>query len=98
FTFGVGLCEELVKAIPILCATSMERKLDWRGACAWGLASGVGFGVAEGIMYSSDYYNGIAGFDIYLVRFLSCVALHASWTAAVAVMIWQNQANLEQDT
>ena len=98
FTFGVGLCEEIVKAIPILCATNMERKLDWRGACAWGLASGVGFGVAEGIMYSSSYYNGIAGFDVYLVRFISCVALHATWTAAVAIMIWQNEANLEQDT
>jgi RsiW-degrading membrane proteinase PrsW (M82 family) len=98
FTFGVGLCEEIVKAIPILCATRMDRKLDWRGACAWGLASGVGFGVAEGIMYSSSYYNGIEGVDIYFVRFLSCVALHASWTEAVSIMIWENRSVLEQET
>jgi len=98
FTFGVGLCEEIVKAIPILAATSMDRKLDWRGACGWGLASGIGFGIAEGIMYSGSQYNGIEGADIYMVRFISCVALHATWTAAAAIMIWQNQANLQSDT
>ncbi len=97
FTFGVGLCEEIVKAIPIIAATGMDRKLDWRGACAWGLASGVGFGVAEGIMYSSSHYNGVAGVDIYVVRFISCVALHAIWTGAASIMIWQNQANLAAD-
>jgi RsiW-degrading membrane proteinase PrsW (M82 family) len=98
FTFGVGLCEEIVKAIPILAATSMDRKFDWRGACGWGLASGIGFGIAEGIMYSGSQYNGIEGADVYLVRFISCVALHATWTAAAAIMIWQNQANLQADT
>ena len=29
--------------------------------CVWGLASGIGFGVSEGIMYSADSYNGISG-------------------------------------
>jgi hypothetical protein len=43
----------------------------------WGMASGIGFGIAEGIMYSGRYYNGVAGADIHYVRFLSCVALHA---------------------
>ncbi len=98
FTFGVALCEEICKAIPILCATNMEKKLDWRGACAWGLASGVGFGVAEGIMYSSQFYNGIFGLDIYVVRFISCVALHASWSGATALMIWRHQDSLNRDT
>jgi RsiW-degrading membrane proteinase PrsW (M82 family) len=87
-----------VKAIPILAATSMDRKFDWRGACSWGLASGIGFGIAEGIMYSASQYNGIAVADTYLVRFISCVALHATWTAAAAIMIWQNQAKLQTDT
>jgi hypothetical protein len=98
FTFGVGLCEEIVKAAPILAATSTDRKFDWRGACAWGLASGIGFGIAEGIMYSASQYNGIEGADTYLVRFISCVALHATWTASAAIMIWKNQANLQTDT
>ncbi len=85
FTMGVGLCEEFVKLIP---ATGLMKqgRCDWRGACALGLASGIGFGVAEGIMYSSDYYNGVAYGDVYLTRFVSCVGLHAIWTGAAAVL------------
>jgi RsiW-degrading membrane proteinase PrsW (M82 family) len=64
----------------------------------WGLASGVGFGVAEGIMYSSRYYNGIHACDIYVIRFVSCVALHAVWSAAVALLIWNNQEKFVRDT
>jgi hypothetical protein len=50
FTFGVGLCEELTKALPILFVARGSAELDWRAAAVWGLASGVGFGVAEGIL------------------------------------------------
>jgi RsiW-degrading membrane proteinase PrsW (M82 family) len=82
FTFGVGLCEELTKAIPLFW---YGKKLGWREACVWGMASGVGFGVSEGITYCADYYNGITGVDIYVIRFVSCVALHAVWAAAVGV-------------
>jgi RsiW-degrading membrane proteinase PrsW (M82 family) len=74
-----------------------NQDFDWRDACVLGLASGVGFGVAEGIMYSSQYYNGLDAFDIYLVRFISCVALHAVWTAAAAVMVAHNQGGFETD-
>lgn len=96
FTFGVGLCEELAKALPVFFHYfGGDGKLDERGACLWGLASGVGFGVAEGIIYSSDYYNGIALWDIYLVRFVSCVALHAIWTATVSLTICRNQSAFE---
>jgi RsiW-degrading membrane proteinase PrsW (M82 family) len=54
----------------------------------WGLASGAGFGIAEGIMYSASYYNGIYGLEAYLVRFLSCVALHAIWAGSSAVLLY----------
>ncbi len=91
FTFGVGLCEEFIKALPILARFRNEYAMDWRGACVWGLASGVGFGVAEGIIYSSDYYNGIEGPGIYVVRFVSCVGLHAIWTASVGILLWHHQ-------
>ena len=64
--------------------------MGWRGACLWGLASGIGFGVSEGIMYSSRHYNGLSGVDIYLVRFISCVALHAMWSASVGIAIARN--------
>lgn len=91
FTFGVGLCEEFVKSIPVLFRVQSHPEDDWRDAAAWGFASGVGFGAAEGIMYAADYYNGLSGGTIYVVRFISCVALHAVWSAAVGIAIWRNR-------
>src|SRR5438132_8581921 len=35
----------------------------WNSLLMWGLASGIGFGIAEGIMYSSRYYNGIESWE-----------------------------------
>lgn len=86
FVFGVGLCEELCKALPVLLYLRRE-DANWHGALLWGLASGVGFGVAEGIMYSRDFYNGIYGPGIYFVRFFSCVALHALFSGSVAILL-----------
>jgi RsiW-degrading membrane proteinase PrsW (M82 family) len=97
FTFGVGLCEELTKAMPILMAARGNTDLDWRAAGVWGLASGVGFGVAEGVLYASDYYNGIATGEIYVVRFVSCVGLHAMWAAAVGIMIARCRDEMQSD-
>jgi RsiW-degrading membrane proteinase PrsW (M82 family) len=91
FTFGVGLCEELTKALPVAFHFRSNPKLDWQGACIWGLVSGVGFGIAEGIMYSSDFYNGLASVETYIVRFIPCVAMHAIWTASAAIMIWRRR-------
>ena len=91
FTCGVGLCEELCKALPVAIYLGTTRRPDWRAACLVGLASGIGFGVSEGIMYSSDYYNGIAPGLTYLVRFASCVALHAVWASSVALLMYGNQ-------
>ncbi|HWB07701.1 MAG TPA: PrsW family glutamic-type intramembrane protease [Pirellulales bacterium] len=91
FTLGVGLCEEFTKAAPLFVKVHNGDNMSWRAACVLGLASGVGFGVAEGIMYSADHYNGMATFGIYTVRFISCVGLHAIWTASVALMLWHNQ-------
>lgn len=89
FTLGVGLCEELCKAVPMLSANKLGVHYSWRGAFIWGLASGAGFGVAEGIHYSYDMYNGFAGLGTYLVRFISCVALHAVWSGSVGISIQQ---------
>ncbi len=94
FTFGVGMCEELCKALPVLVPFKGKADITWRAACMWGLISGVGFGVSEGITYSSDFYNGISGLDTYLVRFVSCVALHAIWAGAAAIFIYKQQALL----
>jgi RsiW-degrading membrane proteinase PrsW (M82 family) len=87
FTCGVGLCEELCKALPLFPHHREGDQFNWRAYCLIGLASGVGFGISEGIMYSGDHYNGVSPGSIYVVRFISCVALHAVWTAAIAVAL-----------
>ena len=96
FTVGVGLWEELTKAIPLFYYFKKYEGMGWRGACLWGLASGIGFGVSEGVLYSSRSYNGISGADMYLVRFISCVALHAMWSASVGIAIARNVDEYER--
>ncbi|MDX1967159.1 MAG: PrsW family glutamic-type intramembrane protease [Planctomycetaceae bacterium] len=96
FTCGVGLCEELIKALPIVVYLNSGQKTTWRGACLMGLATGIGFGVSEGIHYSAEYYNGIATGLTYAVRFCSCVALHAIWSSAVALLMYNNQDWLQE--
>lgn len=97
FTFGVGLCEELCKALPLLWIYRRSDAMTWRRACLWGLASGIGFGVSEGILYSGDRYNGLAAGGIYLVRFVSCVALHATWGASVGMALERRKWVLQGD-
>jgi RsiW-degrading membrane proteinase PrsW (M82 family) len=97
FTCGVGLCEEITKALPLLYRIKPipgEEDPTWNGMLLWGLASGVGFGIAEGIMYSGRYYNGVESANIYYVRFLSCVALHAMWAGANGIAIYRRQSDL----
>jgi RsiW-degrading membrane proteinase PrsW (M82 family) len=95
YTLGVGFCEEVVKALPLLWTYRRPCEQSWRGAFVWGLTSGAGFGIAEGVMYSSRWYNGISGSESYLVRFISCVALHALWTGSVAITLHRRQALIQ---
>jgi RsiW-degrading membrane proteinase PrsW (M82 family) len=103
FTLGVGFCEELTKALPLLhlvrflpnARGESVLRMDWRTLCALGLASGVGFGVSEGITYSADYYNGVEGPAIYVVRFVSCVALHAMWAASAGLVLSKRQETVQ---
>jgi RsiW-degrading membrane proteinase PrsW (M82 family) len=57
----------------------------------WGMASGAGFGIAEGILYAGRYYNGVAGPGLYIVRFSSCVALHAIWSGSAAILMYHRR-------
>jgi RsiW-degrading membrane proteinase PrsW (M82 family) len=91
YTLGVGLCEEVCKAMPLFWNYRRPSDQSWRGAFLWGLASGAGFGLAEAILYAGKYYNGLAGPGIYPVRFISCVALHALWTGSVGITLNQRQ-------
>jgi RsiW-degrading membrane proteinase PrsW (M82 family) len=96
YTLGVGFCEEVCKMLPLLWHYRQSPEQTWRAAFIWGLASGAGFGISEGVLYASRYYNGISGPDMYLIRFLSCVALHAVWTGAAAIMLYRNQHLFQQ--
>jgi RsiW-degrading membrane proteinase PrsW (M82 family) len=96
FTLGVGLSEELAKALPVIFYIRTHRDASWRGACLWGLASGVGFGVAEGITYSVRHYNGIATADTYLTRFAACVALHAVWSGSVGITLFNYRRSVSK--
>jgi RsiW-degrading membrane proteinase PrsW (M82 family) len=97
YTFGVGLCEEICKALPLIFKYRHPNDQSWRGAYLWGLASGAGFGLAEGVMYAGDFYNGMSGAGIYFVRNISCVALHALWTGSAAITIHQRQHLFQQE-
>lgn len=91
FICGVGFCEEVCKVLPLVWHYRTFGTLTWRKACLIGMASGVGFGVSEGITYSSDFYNGVSTGNIYVIRFVSCVALHAMWAAANGVSMHRNR-------
>ncbi|MGH7174482.1 MAG: PrsW family glutamic-type intramembrane protease [Gemmataceae bacterium] len=95
YTLGVGFCEEVCKALPLLWHYRNPSEQRWRTAFLWGLASGAGFGISEGVLYSSRHYNGISGADMYVVRFISCVALHALWTGSVAITLQQKHGLLQ---
>src|SRR5260370_11662416 len=91
FTFGVGFVEEACKIVPLFLLFLRKKTITWRTAVMWGLASGIGFGVNEGIFYSEMFYNGIAPAMEYVVRFASCVALHAIWCASAGLSLYFTQ-------
>lgn len=91
FTLGVGLFEEGCKSIALLWYLVGRPTIGWRQACLGGLATGAGFGIAEGIMYSTEFYNGVEDHMAYLVRFASCVTLHALWSASAGITLFHSQ-------
>jgi RsiW-degrading membrane proteinase PrsW (M82 family) len=98
FTLLVGLCGEIFKLLPLAWHYRRPRwVLDWRGACLWGLAAGLGFGAAEGIVYGADFHNGVAPGAAYLVCFVSSIAFHGVCTAAAGVAMWRNQRDFQGD-
>ncbi|HEX3357228.1 MAG TPA: PrsW family glutamic-type intramembrane protease [Tepidisphaeraceae bacterium] len=91
FFFGVGFLEELIKSLPVLFLLYQYEDVPWRTACLWGMASGAGFGISEGIHYSTNYYNGFEPAGIYLLRFSSCVAFHVLLAGACAILLQRRQ-------
>jgi RsiW-degrading membrane proteinase PrsW (M82 family) len=82
FVFGVGLKEEVLKALPILLLAfwtdRIKKPLD---GIFYGALCGLGFAVAEGTRYVSAAHN--TGWVIYqtLLRTTTLPFLHATWSA-----------------
>ena len=97
FVFGIGFLEETIKCLPILWKLFRRQLVSWRESAIIGMASGAGFGISEGILYATRYYNGLEGADMYFVRFLSTVALHVMLSAACAIMVQRKQEHLTEE-
>lgn len=97
FTLGVGLCEEFVKILPVLYVREKHyygtQEADWRTLCVVGMASGVGFGIAEAVWYHEQVYNSVfaaAGqtpLNTYFLRLVEVVGGHAILSGAAGVGI-----------
>jgi RsiW-degrading membrane proteinase PrsW (M82 family) len=97
FVFGIGFLEETVKCLPILFKLYRRQLVSWRESAVIGMASGAGFGISEGVLYATRYYNGVESADMYFVRFISTVALHVMLSAACAIMVQRKQEHLVEE-
>lgn len=67
FTLGVGLFEELCKALPLLCFSMRRGKLSYQECMFLGVMSGLGFALAEVVHYSLNYAQKTAELSALLV-------------------------------
>ncbi len=90
FVFGVGLCEEIVKLLPLvyLLHQSIHRTLGLHSFIALGFASGLGFGVSEAL-YIYNPWSGMAGVDANIIRWFAVVPSHGIYSAACAAALWK---------
>jgi len=87
YTIVVALWLEALKAIPILTRARKQLAVDWAPALAVGVGSGIGFGIAQSLVYAPDHFHGLLGPESYAVRFISSAALHGVWSGIVALSI-----------
>lgn len=91
FTLGVGVIEELTKAVPVLilayAANKIEKPLD---GIFYGALSGLGFGIVEGIQYivAAD-----ANVIMVIIRITTLPFMHALWAGIVGYFIGLAQVN-----
>lgn len=92
FTAGVGVFEEAIKALPVffLCYRAKEGPLLPQTAVFYGLISGVGFGVFEGVGYQLTVNRELgyeASFFLNIARLTSLPFLHAIWAGIAGYFI-----------
>lgn len=91
FTLGVGVFEESVKAVFvfIICSRSREPQVP-QTAVFYGLISGIGFGVFEGVMYQVSVNSKLdysSSFFMNIARLTSLPFLHAIWSGIAGYFI-----------
>jgi len=96
FVFGVGLCEETVKVLPLvaLIIWRVDRVLSVHTFLALGFASGVGFGIGEAL-YCYSPWCGNYGAGSNVIRWYSVIPSHAIYTTVCAAFLWRLADKLE---
>ena len=83
FIFGVGILEEFIKSVPLYFIVNKTKEpLIPQTLVLYGLISGIGFGVLEGVIYQTGVnseleYN--SAFFMNVARLTSLPFLHAIW-------------------
>lgn len=91
FIFGVGIFEELIKLIPVYFFIKYSKEpLLPQTVVFYGLISGIGFGVFEGVIYQISVnskldYN--TSFFMNIARLTSLPFLHAVWSGISSYFI-----------
>ena len=91
FIFGVGFTEELIKALPLLyfVRTAKEPFIP-QTLVYYGLISGIGFGVLEGVLYQTTTNTTLGYSDAFfmnIARLTSLPFLHAIWAGIAGYFI-----------
>jgi RsiW-degrading membrane proteinase PrsW (M82 family) len=92
----VGIPEELTKALVLFALWRWTRLPGLRTFILYGLLSGLGFGIAEGIHYQeglnlteAQKASDFAGYYfVNVLRLTTLPLLHAVWTGIAAFLIW----------
>lgn len=95
YVLGVGLFEEVCKALPLLWFGLRNGKItSVRGAMFLGLMSGFGFAAAEGVQYTiratvfaHEYGTVTEQFMQFVFRLMSGPVLHGAWAGTVGWFI-----------
>jgi RsiW-degrading membrane proteinase PrsW (M82 family) len=91
FTFGVGVFEEFVKLLPVfLLLRKSKEPLLPQTVVFYGLMSGIGFGVFEGVVYQLTVNNQLdygASFFMNIARLTCLPFLHSVWAGISAYFL-----------
>jgi RsiW-degrading membrane proteinase PrsW (M82 family) len=92
---GTGLPEELAKLTLLLFLAHQAGTIDWRRMRIMGIASGIGFGSAEAILYANNLMNGAMGWEWYAARFISCAGFHGILSGVAALLVYRFAEQLD---